>query len=75
MAMDSASTHDGNANEARDDERFFIEEPAPSGSGGRGPWERLREAARNALSQRMRMETADLAHRISRIHDHSDMTQ
>ena len=57
------------------DESNRIEEPASSGAGngGRRPWERLREAARNALSQRMTMETSDLAHRIRRIHDQSDM--
>jgi hypothetical protein len=41
----------------------------------KGPWGRLREAARNALSQRMSMETSDLAHRIRRIHDQPDTTQ
>lgn len=42
---------------------------------GKGPWERLREAARNALNQRMSMETSDLAHRISRIPEQQDATQ
>jgi hypothetical protein len=41
----------------------------------KGPLGRLREAARNALSQRMSMETSDLAHRIRRIHDQPDTTQ
>lgn len=73
MMMDSASTRGRDADVLADDERIRIDEPAPSGSGGRGPWERLREAARSALNQRMTMETSDLAHRIRRIHDQGDM--
>lgn len=50
-------------------------ETTASDAAGKGPLGRLREAARNALSQRMSMETSDLAHRIRRIHDQPDTTQ
>lgn len=51
----------------------LIETTAEAGA-DKGPWGRLRAAARTALNQRMRMETSDLAHRIRRIHDHPNTT-
>jgi hypothetical protein len=37
----------------------------------KGPLARMREAARQALSQRMTMEMSDLATRIRRMQDHA----
>lgn len=56
-------------------ERDALIESMGTAAPGKGPWGRLREAARNALSQRMSMETSDLAHRIRRIHDQPDTPQ
>lgn len=73
MVTEFETTGQRHTNVSTEGDNGRIEEPASVGSGGRGPWERLREAARHALSQRMTMETSDLANRIRRIHDQSDM--
>jgi len=70
MAMDIETFQAGRAGKAE----HALFEPTNAG-GAKGPLERLRDAARNALSQRMSMETSDLAHRIRRIHDQPDTTQ